>query len=448
MPNSPNIILILTDHFRRDALGPATPHLDALARRGVNFANAYCASPLCMPSRNNITTGLHNSQTGICGNQAEPLAPHLRHDTFMVHLQEAGYQTALIGKHHFIDRYGLGVDVRKDDDMIKDYGFHRVFQVVDDGENAHNDDEYTASLRRSGRLDEFREALAKRTFHHPFPADETADGFIGTSGIRFVEEYEDRRPFYLNLSFVGPHPPYWHPDKCRHDPASLPAPLGRPDNDQEREMRAHYLEKCSLIDDYVGRLVAALERRSLLDNTVIIFTSDHGDCLGDFGIWNKRFFYESSVGIPLLMAGPGTPREERFNGPRVSKALASLLDLYPTILALAGASGSARRRDGCNLLNAFQEGAWHRREIVSELHTSLMIRTGNWKLVYDPEAGGVQHLYNLINDPKELNNLAGIAGYEAITAHLMERLLANRIRLTQYTHVKEEQGVQRVRVAY
>ena len=103
----PNIILILTDHFRRDVLGNHTPNLMRLAHDGVSFANAYCASPLCQPSRISIATGMYPSQTGICGNQSDPLHTDLRNDTLMNHLQKAGYYTALIGKHHFIDRYGI-----------------------------------------------------------------------------------------------------------------------------------------------------------------------------------------------------------------------------------------------------------------------------------------------------------------------------------------------------
>lgn len=105
-----------------------------------------------------------------------------------------------------------------------------------------------------------------------------------------------------------------------------------------------------------------------------------------------------------------------------------------------------RRRPGLDL-RAVLAGV-RRREIFAELGTAVMIRTGNWKLVYDPEGGGVQQLYNLAVDPKELNNLAGVAGYEAITSQLIERILADRIRHSQYTHIKEEQRVQRVRVDY
>ena len=270
------------------------------------------------------------------------------------------------------------------------------------------------------------------------------------NGIRFVENYEENRPFYLNLSFIGPHPPYWHPGELTIDASGVPAPIEAPDSTRTRKRRAHYMEKCALIDRYVGRLVEVLEKLGMMENTAIIFASDHGDNLGDYGIWDKRFFYENSAGVPLIMRGPGIPGQERINGPRVSKLLVSHLDLYPTILNIAGVDVQKnRKRDGHNLIPALSgETAICHSAVYAELATCAMIRTGNWKLVFDPEQGGVQYLFNLVIDPKEQNNLAGVAGYENVTLDLIQRLLAHRIRLTQYTHVKEEQRLQRVRVDY
>jgi choline-sulfatase len=448
----PNIILILTDHFRRDALGPATPNLNALAASGTRFTNAYAASPLCQPSRTSIATGLFPSQTGVCGNQSSPVNSDIRADTFMNHLRRAGYKTALIGKHHFLDRYGMGMDVTGDDEEIKKYGFDQVVQVVDDGENSHNSDHYTAYLKDKGLLESFREALSSLCssgdpFKHPFDEKDSADGFIGETGVQYVESSSKDQPFYLNLSFIGPHPPYWHPGNGPHNPKDAPSPVGAPDDPGTRNRRAHYLAKCSLIDRYVGRLVQTLKDKGLYENTIIIFTSDHGDNLGDYGIWDKRFFYEHSAGVPLIFAGPGIPTQERRNGPRLSKSLVSLIDLYPTILHLAGLKNSTDyRRTGRDILQVLKGTPGHGRQaIYAELATCAMLRTGNWKIVFDPEQGGVQYLFNLAIDPAEQNNLAGVAGYENITLQLIEKILAQRIRMTQYTHIKEEQRLQRVR---
>ncbi len=441
----PNIILIMTDHFRRDALGKSTPNLMALANTGTRFENAYCASPLCGPSRVSLICGLYPSQHGVSGNQAEIIHNDLRDDTFMNHLQRAGYYTAMIGKHHYIDRYAAYMDTREDTEELKRYGFDHVCIVLDDGENAHNDDEYTAYLREKGLLDIFRTELKQRAnpYSHPFEPDDSADGFIGNRGVDFINRYHNDQPFYLNLSFIGPHPPLWHPNPHEHDPGQMPAPVGAPDDPLTRERRAHYMDKCALIDGCIGRLVEALKARGHFDNTVIIFTSDHGDNLGDYGIWDKRYFYEQSAGVPLWMCGPGIPAQERLNGPRISRALVTHLDLYPTILGLAGVPvPENRRRAGHDIL---KNGLSGHRAVFAELATCAMIRTGNWKLVFDPEQGGAQFLFNLAVDPHEQHNLAGVAGYEHVTLELVSALLAHRIHLTQYTHVKEEQRLQRVR---
>jgi choline-sulfatase len=466
MADQPNIILILTDHFRPDAIGSSTPNLISLAEGGVQFANAYCASPLCQPARASIITGKLPSQHGICGNQADPIRPDLRSSTYMNQLQRAGYYTALIGKHHYLDRFGIGMDVTKDEGKTKEYGFDSVLPVVDDDENLHNDDAYTRHLREKGLLKEFRKTfdeLAWECKPHPFAEEDTPDGFIGRHGVEFVESYDRKQPFYLNLSFVGPHPPYWHPGELQHDPADMPEHLGAQTDSPvqrgsvkyqalsltARENRAHYMDKCALIDRWIGKLTSALQGKGLLENTVIMFTSDHGDNLGDFGIWDKRFFYQQCVGVPLIAAGPGVQESDGSKGRRISKALISHLDLYPTFLDLAGVSMRYDHTFAGRSLAALLRGevGTHHSAVFAELATAVMIRTGGWKLVFDPEQGGVTDLYNLIRDPKELENLAGAAGYEAVCANLIEQILSQRIRLSQYSHGKEEKRLQRIRIS-
>ena len=446
----PNILLIMTDHFRRDAIGEHTLNLNALAGAGVSFANAYCASPLCQPSRLSIATGLYPSQHGACGNQSPPIRTDYRDGTFMNRLRTAGYHTALIGKHHFIDRYGVGMDVRRDDEELRRYGLDHVHQVVDDSEHQHNDDEYTAYLDGKGLLDELRNRFGEcsASGRHPFQEEDTVDGYVCRRSVEFIDSYDGDSPFYLNVGFLGPHPPYWFPGEPTVDPESCRPPLGAPDSDAVRERRARYTERIRLLDLYVGRLVDALSAKDALSDTVVIFTSDHGDCLGDFGIWDKRYFYEQSCGVPLILAGPEIPVAERQNGAKVSKALVSHLDLYPTILRLAGVDYSTeRQRPGGDIvaMAAGAPGSLHH-AVFAELATGMMIHTGGWKMVFDPEQGGIRYLFNLNRDPRELDNLAGVAGYEGISKTLVEGLLEHRIRLTQFTHAKEEQRLQRVRV--
>lgn len=463
MKNSsrPNILFILTDHFRRDSINPKeAPFLRGLAGEGILFANAYCVAPLCMPSRNAIISGLYPSQTGVCGNQAVPFGEALRHDTFPSRLRQAGYRTAMIGKHHYIDRYGVGIDVVDEDQTtIEEYGYDHVCQVLDDGENLKNDDEYTRHLTKKGLLGNLREKLTgfdDTDMIHPFDDEsDTVDGFIRDRAVEYLEAVDESKPFYLNASFVGPHPPYWYPSaREKFSPEDMGE--GTEDDPNRKEqtafLRAAYRNRCAVLDGYVRDLVETLKRKGLYENTLVVFSSDHGDMLGEFGIWDKRYFYEASVGVPLIFTGGVVQGDDRDNRGIVDRSLISHLDLYPTFLSLAGAEPAVQsplvgKRAGMDVSGRLKDRGGPRRDAVfAELATAVMVRTANWKLVYDAQGGGVQYLFNLSNDPKELQNLANEPAYDAVALRLISLILDERIGLTQYSHIKEEQRLMRVRV--
>jgi arylsulfatase A-like enzyme len=460
----PSVLFVTADHLRRDVAGrhDVAPNLNALADRGVEFANAYCASPLCMPSRNCIATGQFPSQHGVCGNMNEPLDAGQRADTYMSHLRDAGYRTALVGKHHFIDSYGLGVDVVDEiDDEIAEYGYDHVHQVLDDGENLHNDDRFTRHLDDIGELERYRR-LQGEGADCPYGPENVADGYIGEQSLAFVEEHDGDEPFYLHASFVGPHPPYgWVPDAFdTFDPEDAPEPVGVDDPERRRsirETRANYMGKVALIDHYVGELVDALEAADRLDETLIVVTSDHGDMLGDDEAFDKRHFEEQSVGVPLVLAGPGVETgevPERQGGGLTRKELVSLVDLYPTFLDAAGLDAPGGPgvhgdddRSGRSLFPVIDGSAEDRRDAVfSELGTTMMVRDASHKLVYDPERGGPLKLYDLRTDPGERTNRAGDPGAADAQRRLIERLCSRLIRQSNETHEKEQMRVQDVRV--
>lgn len=445
----PNILFILTDQFRPDMLGEATPNINELAQSGVEFTNSYTASPLCQPGRACIATGQFPTDHRICGNMSEPLSLEERQDTYMSHLQKSGYHTALIGKHHYYDRWNVGMDVTDDDPEIKKYGLDHVWQVVDVMENGHNESRYTEFIDKKGMLDEFRENLGHEYYRRLDPA-ETVDGYIGDKAVCYIEEYNKDCPFYLNVGFVGPHPPYWVCDDYdMYSADDVPAPKGVQDPNQIKQIkniRAQYKGKIKMIDDYVGKIIEALKKKDMFKNTLIVFAADHGANIGDYGIIDKRFFYEQSVKIPLIMAGPGLDKAgEARVGATISRALVSNIDLYPTFLSVAGIEYKSKGRQGKNLIDIANDNCDLRQEIYSELGTAMMVRDPNWKLVYDAEQGGVQYLFNLRNDPDELNNLAGMTGYSQIEAKYTDKLLSRLIKMTHYTHEKEQIRVQRVR---
>jgi len=448
----PSLILFLADQMRPDALNFAkAPSLRTLAGRGVTFDSAYCAAPLCQPSRACIVDGTYPTNHGVCGNMNEPLAEDARTDTYPSHLQAAGYHTALIGKHHYVDRWNTGTDVLEDDVIVEGFGYDYVHQVVDD--HVHNQDHYTRFLEERGKLGLFQEMTTTHRYDpEALEVEEFDDGYIGEQAVAFIEGYNRAQPFYLHVGFLGPHPPYWVPEPYASmvDTERVPAPKAVDDEAMIRRAkraRAQYFGRISLIDHYVGKVIAALEQRGMLENTLIVFTADHGDNIGDYGIFDKRYFFEQSVKVPLMMAGPGIELEPRL-GARTCRELVSGVDLYPTFLHAAGYRrrlGDAPR-EGQSLLDTANTQGTPRPAVYSELGTQMMVRDANWKLVYDAEGGGTQYLFNLRRDPDELDNLAGVAGYESVEAHFTQLLLSRLIRLTHHTHQKEHERLQRVRV--
>ena len=459
--------------MRPDALGRATPTLNALARWGVRFENCYCAATLCSPSRNSIVTGLFPGQHGVCGNMGEPIAADLRADTYPRHLQELGYHTAYVGKHHYVDRSGLAYDLVEDDPLLREYGYDHVWQVGDVADARSGADRFTRHLQERGLLAEWRSTVGAEYVAGSDPAD-TTDGYIGESAVRYLQSYRADAPLFLTVGFVGPHGPYWAPEPYASlfAPEEVAEPVGirgrvragsdlygardlsreaRLDDpaaiDRFRRQRAASLGMVAFIDHQVGRLLQVLAQRGWTDDTLVVFTSDHGNLLGDHGLEGKRFFHEPVSRVPLLMAGPGLAADRRV-GMTVARELASGIDLYPTFLDAAGAArpGGDRAREGISLLGLLRGQAAPRREVFSELGTAMMIRDARTKLVYDPEQGGVLELYDLRRDPWELHNLAGSAEHRHVEAELVERMLARMIRLNHYSHLKERINFQRVRV--
>jgi choline-sulfatase len=438
--------------MRPDALSQAkTPNLDRLAARGVRFDNSYCASPLCQPSRACIVAGKYPTQHGVCGNMNDPIDKIERRDTYPSHLQHAGYHTAMIGKHHYYDRWATGIDVLQDDADLQGYGYDHVWQIVDD--HLRNQDRYTRFLHDIGKLELFQDMTRKRAYvPRALSPSEFDDGYIGETAADYVRAYDGDAPLYLQVGFLGPHPPYWVPGEyaTMYDPERMPPPVGV-DNPalvaRAKRARAQYLGRVSLIDHTVGQLCTALEEKDMLQNTLVVFTADHGDLIGDYGIFDKRHFYEPSVCVPLIVAGPGIVLNARLGG-RICRELVSGVDLYPTFLHAAGWRNRLGngQRDGLSLLDIANDRGPRRDAVFSELGTTMMVRNANWKLVYDAEGGGVQHLFNLRRDPAELDNLAGVVGYEQVEKQLVERLLTRLIRMTHFTQQKERERLQRVRV--
>ena len=452
--NLPNIVLLMSDQHRGDAMSceghPVirTPALDAIAAHGCRFTRAYTTCPLCMPARASFATGRYNHNHGMVGNLSAVIRPEERRRSVGLVLQQAGYVTAFVGKHHLMPQVG-GFDQRRAADFLRrEFGFDHLHQVVGKFGSQRADCDWTAHLRELGLLDMHRADYAERVRQRkwfarpsPLPRDEQSDSYTGRQAIEWLRG-RPSQPFFLWISFPGPHDPWDAPGEYgrMYDPAQMPLPLawgetfeGKPhaqrghaehlgmltvDETAVKAMAAQYYGLVSNIDHWCGRIMSALGEIGVLDNTVVLYTSDHGEMLGDHRLLNKSLFYEGSARVPLLVADY---RQAPLSA--TCAAPAETVDVYRTILDWAQAP-APEGTFGRDLTAPAQDDAGaDDGAAFSEYDTGLMVRAGRWKYIHDPAKGGPQELYDLEADPEELRNLVRDRAYRDITDELRGRML-------------------------
>ena len=440
--NRPNILLLFTDEQRFDTLGCMgnqhirTPNLDRLAESGVRFTNACTPAPICVAARMSLISGHRSRVTRIASNSVLPGGP-VRLPTIMDALDNAGYRTHAIGKMHFEGRH---------------QGLHR-HERMEETVRIRIDDDYLSYLKTHGVRTRYPQGLRDLLYLQPqtsgIPVEHSQNTWVADRSIAFLREhtrYRGSRPFFLWSSWIAPHPPFapCAPYDKAYDPASLPLPVyrdrplaslpapawaerARMDGAQEdearlRRMKALYYGQISHIDHGVGRILGELDRLGLAENTAVIFTSDHGEMLGDHGLGHKSVPYEPSVHIPLLLRWPG-----RTAKGRVRNDLVGLTDLFPTILEGLDLQypGGAPPLHGLSLISAEGGGcAIPREAFISEFGAAanrwVSVRTQTHK--YNLWAsGGREELFDLQADSEERTNLAAAGG--ALPARLREKAL-------------------------
>jgi choline-sulfatase len=417
-----NFLLVIADQLAARSLPTygnrvvKTPNLDRLAEEGVVFESAYCSSPLCAPSRASFITGGLPSRIGVYDNGAELPAsvPTIAH-----HLRAKGYRTSLVGKMHFIGPDQLhGFEERLTPDIYP-AGMHWIPDweaPLSDHKPWYHD---MSSVFEAG----VSEASLQMEY----------DEEVASKSLQAIRDFraEDRQPFLLVASFSHPHDPwempaaYWDMyNDASVDAPSVPAiaddsldPHSRrikemcgglgvdvPIENLLRARRGHYAA-ISYVDDKLGLLVKALEEAGLRDDTMVIFAADHGEMLGERGLWYKMSFFEPSAAVPLIVSAPGT-----FGSRRVSSNV-SLLDLVPTLSDLAIVDVARDELDGTSLVPLLGRGDGERpgtvvAEYLAEgaLAPVVMIRTAALKFIASP--GDPDQLFDLGADRDELVNLA------------------------------------------
>ncbi|MEU4287786.1 sulfatase-like hydrolase/transferase [Kribbella sp. NPDC026596] len=393
----PNILVVLSDEHTASATGWAghqhvrTPHLDQLAAEGVSFDRAYTNSPMCVPSRLSLMAGQYVHQIGAWDNGVIP-GPSFR--TWGHHLREAGYTSVIAGRTHFNgpDRL-LGFDRRPTDDLD--------FWLDHSGRPLRR----TAEWRRPSNSHVTENGPGDHVHtRHDVEATDAALEFLGDPGPD---------PFLLYVGYMHPHFPLVAPPSFRalYDPADVEPPLAtghqhpvisllrhgfRNDEplteEQVREATVCYWALISHLDHQIGRLLAAVP-----DDTVVIYTGDHGEMAGHHGIWQKQCFYEPAVRIPLLLRHPSQP-------PARIASHVSLIDVLPTLRDIAGLAPDPAL-PGVSLLDPVD------RPVLSEYHAQgmvdggFMLKSGPWKYCYYG-AGQQPQVFNLDTDPLELHDLS------------------------------------------
>ncbi|MBA8876785.1 choline-sulfatase [Phyllobacterium myrsinacearum] len=431
----PNILILMVDQLNGTLFpdGPAdfihAPHLRALADRSARFANTYTASPLCAPARASFMSGQLPSRTRVYDNAAE-FASDI--PTYAHHLRRAGYYTGLSGKMHFVGPDQLhGLEERLTTDIYPaDFGWTPDYRKP--GERIdwwyHNLGSVTgAGVAETSNQMEYDDEVAFHATQKLYQLSRTSDDAAS-------------RPWCLTVSFTHPHDPYvarrkyW--DLYENSPALEPAVAAIPFEAQDphaqrlmqacdytqfnitpeniRRARQGYLANISYVDDKVGEILEVLRATRMLDNTIIVFTSDHGDMLGERGLWFKMNFFEGSARVPLMIAGKGI-------APQLITQPVSTLDINPTLAAFAGIDIAAVKpwTDGEDLTGVIAGGK-RQGPVLMEYAAEgsnaplVCIRDGQYKFVHceiDPP-----QLFDLESDPQELTNLAADPAHARLLA--------------------------------
>jgi choline-sulfatase len=432
----PNIIFVMADQMTPFMTGPYgqkvahTPHLDALARMGTVFENAYCNSPLCVPSRMSMFAGRLPSRIGAYDNASEFPC---RTPTFLHYLRRAGYQTAVTGKTHFI-----GADqLHGFNDRLTPCIFPADFSMLPDWRKG-------PVYNKGTSVQQMLRALGPSKWNRQLAFDTMAFD----RGLEYLNTHQlngKGQPLFLNLSLTQPHDPFTSTKEFLdlYKDGDIPLPKDHGDirrlsptyewfiihhgldkevlpAERVREARRNYLAMISWVDDKVGQLLKELHRLGMGGNTVLIFASDHGEMLGEHGQWSKRLMLEWSARVPLIVAGHGRiPAGKRVVAP------VSLVDLFPTFMEMAEVQVETPLdgRSLLPLLDGRDDG--RERECTAEylgegtVEPIRMVRSG--KMKYITVNGYPPQMFDLERDLGESTNLAGGREYAASEAKLRKR---------------------------
>ncbi|RKU11380.1 arylsulfatase [Candidatus Poribacteria bacterium] len=438
MSTKPNVLLISTDHWPAALFGAAghpaiqTPTLDELCRSGVRFSNAYAECPVCIPARRTLMTGTTPRTHGDRVFKDKLTMPAI--PTMAQTFRDAGYQAYAVGKLHVYpqrDRIGF-------DDVILDEEGRVQYGVLDDYELFLGDQGYAGRHFDHGMGNN---EYVNRPWH--LPEETHATNWATSQMARIVKRRDPSRPAFWFISYRHPHPPIvplqTYLDLYRDIPIDEPyhGSWSASSEDLSLSLQANtargvkltphqtiaarraFYALCTHIDHQLRVLLGTLREEGELDNTIICFTSDHGDMLGNHSMWAKRLFYEYSANIPMILLG--VAGDERVGYSRVDDRLVGWADVMPTLLDLAGVD-IPETVEGISMVSE-QRRDWFYGEVGEDNHATRMIHAGRYKLIYYP-VGNCRQLFDLQNDPDELTDLSASAEHADILTNLTDLLIS------------------------
>ncbi len=428
----PNVLLIVSDDQRPDtiaALGNKviqTPHLDRLVREGTAFTRATCGNPICTPSRAEILSGCSSFRSGVI-DFGKPIDPEL--PLMARWFADAGYRASYVGKWH-------------NDGVPTERGYSRTNGLYQGGGGQW----YKPQVDWAGRpVTGYRGWIFQSDDGMKYPergvglTSDISEKFADAA-IELIEQPTDK-PFFVHVNFTAPHDPLMiHPNFAdMYDAAKMPLPEnfatrhpfdhgnfdGRDEQlfawprtpEETRGELAAYYAVISHMDGQIGRVLKALEESGELENTIIVFSSDHGLGVGSHGLRGKQSMYEHTIGVPLVMRGPSIPK---------GKQLATqcyLRDLFPTLCDLVGIPGPGERIDGLSLQAALRGDKEEVHPFIVGYFRTVqrMIRDTNWKYVDYPQVDR-QQLFHISDDPNEINDLSDDPAHNATKVRLATSL--------------------------
>jgi len=458
VPDGPNILFFFADQFLHSAMGCAghavvkTPHLDRLAERGVRFPNAFCASPVCVPARISLFTGQYPHTHGQPDN-SYAIRPGTK--IFIETLQQAGYHTGAVGKLHFKPHAETSrFDFVRLHDGLGNSDYMRWLASIDpdlaeDRRHAYPVEGEAGFVYGRDPRGDGEKVPTIMYGTSQIDAEHFYTQWVSDTAIAYLERHGGD-PFFLFVSFVGPHSPFFLPEPYRsmYDPRNVEVPGNwREDlsdkprshgwrhslygtkymtEQQLREITALYYGHITLIDEHVGRVLDRLEAMGLVDNTIVAFSADHGEMLGAHGMFYKGVMYDESLQIPLLI------RDPRCVGGTVADGLVSQVDIMPTLLDTAGVAVPAWSQGRSMKAMAQGDPSAGRDAVFAEIENCageyvLACRTRDYLFSYlqqpDGNPGTEGELYDLRRDPCQERNLFGDRAHTAAVDAFKNRLL-------------------------